>query len=140
MSLSNCIGLIHQRKGILPDCKAGLEGLLIVSIEVCANTVLKPMNLKHYSYFHYKEYQEHMTAQNTKRFNAMSCHVQKKSNIPSFQQSNSSWSNNNGAHEGVIVMPGARCYPKIYIQSAPNNSNKTDTFMCLGRTGCFWLH
>ena len=29
----------------------------------------------------------------------------KKSNIPSFQQSNSSWSNNNGAYEGVIAMP-----------------------------------
>ena len=26
---------------------------------------------------------------------------------------------------------------EIYIQSAPNNSNETHTFMCLGRAGCF---
>ena len=26
---------------------------------------------------------------------------------------------------------------EIYIQSAPNNSNETYTFMCLGRAGCF---
>jgi hypothetical protein len=71
----------------------------------------------------------------------MQCHAmsKKKSNIPSFQQSNSSWSNNNGAHEGVIVMPGARCYPKIYMQSAPNNSNKTHTFIYVsGQNRLFW--
>ena len=27
--------------------------------------------------------------------------------------------------------------PEIYIQSAPNNSNETCTFMCLGRAGRF---
>ena len=27
--------------------------------------------------------------------------------------------------------------PEIYIQSAPNNSNETYIFMCLGRAGCF---
>ena len=29
---------------------------------------------------------------------------------------------------------------EIYIQSAPNNSNETYTFMCLGRTGRFGQH
>ena len=27
--------------------------------------------------------------------------------------------------------------PEIYIQSAPNNSNETHTFMCPGRAGHF---
>ena len=30
-----------------------------------------------------------------------------------------------------------RTRPEIYIQSAPNNSNETYTFMCLGRAGHF---
>ena len=30
--------------------------------------------------------------------------------------------------------------PEIYIQSAPNNSNETHTFMCLGRSGRFGQH
>ena len=29
---------------------------------------------------------------------------------------------------------------KLYIPSTPNNSNKTHTFMCLGRTGRFGQH
>ena len=29
-------------------------------------------------------------------------------------------------------------HPEIYIQSAPNNSNETYTFMCLGRAGPSW--
>ena len=29
------------------------------------------------------------------------------------------------------------CHPKLYIPSTPNNSNETNTFMCLGRTGRF---
>ena len=28
-------------------------------------------------------------------------------------------------------------YPKLYIPSTPNNSNRTHTFMCLGRAGRF---
>ena len=31
-------------------------------------------------------------------------------------------------------------FPEIYIQSAPNNSNETHTFMCLGRAGRFGQH
>ena len=29
---------------------------------------------------------------------------------------------------------------EIYIQSAPNNSDETHTFMCMGRPGCFGQH
>ena len=29
---------------------------------------------------------------------------------------------------------------EIYIQSAPNNSNESHTFMCLGRAGRFGQH
>ena len=29
------------------------------------------------------------------------------------------------------------CMPEIYIESAPNNSNETYTFMCWGRVGRF---
>ena len=29
---------------------------------------------------------------------------------------------------------------EIYIKSAPNNSNETPTFTCLGRAGCFGQH
>ena len=38
--------------------------------------------------------------------------------------------------KGNILRLGA----EIYIQSAPNNSNETHTFMCLGRAGCFGQH
>ena len=31
-------------------------------------------------------------------------------------------------------------YPEIYIYSAPNKSNETHTFMCLGRAGRFRQH
>ena len=30
--------------------------------------------------------------------------------------------------------------PEIYIQSAPNNSNETHSFICLGRAGNFGQH
>ena len=30
--------------------------------------------------------------------------------------------------------------PKIYVLSAPNDSNETHTFMCLGRAGRFGQH
>ena len=38
------------------------------------------------------------------------------------------------------VSPFFTVYPEIYIQSAPNNSNETHTFMCLGRAGRFGQH
>ena len=39
----------------------------------------------------------------------------------------------------VLKKFAAFCYmPEIYIQSAPNNSNETQTFMYLGRAGRFW--
>ena len=37
----------------------------------------------------------------------------------------------------MIYVGISMMYSEIYIQSAPNNSNETYTFMCLGRAGRF---
>ena len=37
-------------------------------------------------------------------------------------------------------IPALSNQPEIYIQSAPNNSNETLTFMYLGRVGLFGQH
>ena len=38
----------------------------------------------------------------------------------------------------LFLSPLLWCHPEIYMYSAPNNSNETHTFMCLGRADRFW--
>ena len=40
----------------------------------------------------------------------------------------------------IHVNTGSILLAEIYIQSAPNNSNETHSFMCLGRAGHFGQH
>ena len=41
---------------------------------------------------------------------------------------------------GLFWLCASTGYPKLYIPSTPNNSNKTHVFMCLGRAGRFGQH
>ena len=41
---------------------------------------------------------------------------------------------------GIDVGQGITIGPEIYIESAPNNSNETHAFVCLGRAGRFRQH